>query len=143
MIAGDYLAAISRLEAIVKVDPKYPDASQMLDMARSGARNAAQLAVDAGTKSEMAADYDAALKQYDKALQLDPNSQSAPDAIKRCRARMQVDGEDAFKRGRQFDALGRSSDAIAMYEKAIKLLPTDHASAKAAKERLAALRGGN
>jgi len=143
MIKGDYLAAISSLETILKADPNYQDAGQMLDMAKAGARNAAQLAVDTGAKSEMAGDYDTAVRQYEQALQLDPSSQPAADAMKRVRARMQADGEDAFKRARQFDALGRSSDAIAMYEKAIKLLPPDHASAKTARERLAALRGGN
>jgi pSer/pThr/pTyr-binding forkhead associated (FHA) protein len=143
MIKGDYLTAVSNLQAIVKVDPNYQDASQMLDMAKSGARNAAQLAIDSGTKSEMSGDYDAAIRQYEQAQQLDPGSQPAADAMKRVHARMQSDGEDAFRRARQFDALGRSSDAIAMYEKAIKLLPADHANVKAAKERLAALRGGN
>jgi hypothetical protein len=49
---------------------------------------------------------------------------------------------DAFERARQYDALGRAQDAISMYEKAIGLLPADHASAKVAKERLAALKGG-
>lgn len=143
MIKGDYVTAVSGLEAILKVDPKYQDASQMLEMAKAGAKNAAQLAVDTGAKSEMAGDYDAAAKQYEHALQLDPGSAAAGDAIKRLRGRMQSDGENAFKRGKQFDALGRTSDAVSMYEKAIKLLPPDHASAKAAKERLEALRGGN
>jgi tetratricopeptide (TPR) repeat protein len=55
---------------------------------------------------------------------------------------MVSDGEDAFKRARQYDALGRVQEAISMYEKAIELLPSDHASVKTARERLAALKGG-
>lgn len=55
---------------------------------------------------------------------------------------MQGEGEDTFKRGRQYDALGRTQDAIGAYEKALQLLPADHPNAKAAKDRLAALRGG-
>lgn len=143
MIKGDYLAAVSGFEAVVAVDPKYADAAQLLETARGGARNAAQLAIDTGGRSETAGDYPAAIKQYEQALQLDPSSSAAADAMRRVRTRMQVEGEDAFKRARQYDALGRANEAIGMYEKALQLLPADHANAKTAKERLAALRGGD
>ena len=143
MIKGDYLAAIAGFEAILKVDPKYPAAADLLGVARGGAKNAAQLAVDSGNKAEMGGDYAGALKQYERAQQLDPESAAAPDTIRRLRARMQSEGDDMFKRARQYDALGRAQDAIAMYEKAIQLLPPDHANAVAAKERLAALKGGH
>jgi pSer/pThr/pTyr-binding forkhead associated (FHA) protein/tetratricopeptide (TPR) repeat protein len=143
MIRGDYLAAIGGFESILKVDPRYPDAAELLGVARNGAKNAAQLSIDAGNKAEMSGDYDGAARQYERAQQLDPDSSAPADAMRRLKARMQGEGEDAFKRGKQFDALGRSSDAIGMYEKAIKLLPAEHASSKAAKERLAALKGGN
>jgi hypothetical protein len=142
MIKGDYLAAIAGFEAILKVDPKYPNAADLLGVAKGGAQNASQLAVDAGNKAEMGGDYAAAAKDYDRAIRLDPNSTAAPDAIRRMKARMQGEGEDAFRRARQYDALGRGKDAIPMYEKAIQLLPPDHASVAVAKERLAALKGG-
>ena len=142
MIKGDYLTAIAGFEAILKVDPKYPNAADLLGVARGGAKNAAQLAVDSGNKAEMSGDYATAAKQYDRALQLDPDSTAAPDAIRRLKARMLSEGEDAFKRARQYDAMARGKDAIPMYEKAIQLLPPDHASVAVAKERLAALKGG-
>jgi tetratricopeptide (TPR) repeat protein len=142
MIKGDYLAAIAAFESILKVDPKYPNASDLLGVARGGAKNASQLAVDNGNKAEMSGDYAGAAKQYERALQLDPDSAAAPEAIRRLKARMQGEGEDAFKRARQYDALGRGKDAIPMYEKAILMLPPDHASVAVAKERLAALKGG-
>lgn len=142
MIKGDYLAAVAGFEAILKVDPKYANAADLLGVARGGAKNASQLAVDGGNKAEMSGDYANATKQYERAAQLDPDSTSAPDAMRRLKARMQSEGEDVFKRARQYDALGRATDAIAMYEKVLLLLPPDHANAKTAKERLAALKGG-
>lgn len=142
MIKGDYLSAIAGFESILQVDPKYPEAADLLGVARGGAKNAAQLAIDAGNKSEMSGDYAGAARQYEQAQKLDPDSSAPTDAMRRLRARMQGEGEDAFKRAKQFDALGRTSDAIAMYEKALQLLPADHASAKTARERIAALRGG-
>jgi hypothetical protein len=142
MAKGDYLAAIAAFEAVLKADPKHPNAGDLLATAKGGAKNASQLAVDAGNKAEMGGDYVTAAKQYDRALQLDPESPAAADAIRRMKARMQGEGEDAFKRARQYDALGRAKDAIPMYEKALQLLPPDHASVAVAKERLAALKGG-
>jgi len=142
MNRGDYLAAIAGFESVLKADPKYPDAADLLGVARGGAKNASLLAVESGNKSEASGDYAGAAKQYERAQQLDPESTAPQEALRRMRARMQTEGEDAFKRARQYDALGRAQDAVSMYEKAIQLLPPDHASTKTAKERLAALKGG-
>jgi hypothetical protein len=140
---GDYLSAINTLEGLLRTSPGQADAAQMLETARVGARNAAQAAVDTGAKAESAGEYESAARHFEQAQQLDPGSQPAADGTRRVRARMQADGEDAFKRGKQFDALGRNADAVGMYEKAIRLLPAEHPSARAARERLAALKGGN
>ena len=139
---GDYPAAIAGLESILSLDPSYPKAADMLEVARSSARNAASAAVAAGGKAEADRDYAEADRQYQRALQADPQSTQAQDGLRRVKARMLSEGEDAFKRARQYDALGRVQDAISMYEKAIELLPSDHASLKIARERLAALKGG-
>jgi tetratricopeptide (TPR) repeat protein len=142
LIKSDYLAAIAGFQAILDVDPNYPEARDLLGVAKGGAKNAAQLAVDNGNKAEMSGDYATAARQYEQAQKLDPESSTPTDAMRRLRSRMQGEGEDAFKRAKQFDALGRTSDAIAMYEKALQLLPADHANAAVARERIAALRGG-
>ncbi len=139
---GDYPAAISGLESILSVDPSYPKAADMLEVARGSARNAASAAVAAGGKAEADRDWAEAERQYERALQADPQSTQAQDGLRRVQARMLSDGEDAFKRARQYDALGRVQEAISMYERAIQLLPPDHASVKMARERLAALKGG-
>ena len=142
MIKGDYLTAIAGFESILKLDPNYPNAANLLGVARGGAKNASQLAVDSGNKAEMSGDYAGAKKQYERALQLDTQSTAASAAMRRLEARMQSEGEDTFKAARQYDALGRTKDAIAKYEKALQLLPANHESAKIARERLAVLKGG-
>ena len=83
MIKGDYLAAIAGFESVLKVDPNYPNAANLLGVARGGAKNASQLAVDSGNKSEMSGDYAGATRQYERALQLDPPSIAAADAMRR------------------------------------------------------------
>jgi hypothetical protein len=142
MIKGDYLAAVAGFESVLRADPNYPNAANLMGVARGGAKNASQLAVDSGNKAEMSGDYAGAGRQYDRALQLDPPSTAARDAIRRLKARMQSEGEDIFKQGKLYDAMGRKQDAITTYEKAIQLLPADHASANIARERLATLKGG-
>ena len=44
--------------------------------------------------------------------------------------------------GDLFSRKGLNSEAAKMYEKAVQLLPPDHANLKIARERLAALKGG-
>jgi pSer/pThr/pTyr-binding forkhead associated (FHA) protein len=139
---GDYPAAIAGLESILSADPGYPKAADLLDVARSSAKNAAKTAVDAGGKAEADRDYAEAERRYQRALQADPQSTEAQDGLRRVKARMVSDGEDAFKRARQYDALGRVQEAISMYERAVQFLPSDHASVTIARERLAALKGG-
>ena len=134
-IKGDYLAAIAGFESILNVDPNYPNAANLLGVARGGAKNASQLAVDSGNKAEMSGDYATAGKEYDRALQLDPQSTAAPDAMRRLKTRMQLEGEATITQATQYDALGRKQDAIAKYERALQLLPPDHASVKTARER--------
>jgi tetratricopeptide (TPR) repeat protein len=142
IIKGEYLTAIDRFEAILKADPNYPGAANLLGVARGGAKNKSQLAVDSGNKAEMGGDYAAAAKEYELALQLDPSSNAAKDAMRRLKARMQSEGEDRFKQAKQYEDAGRKQDAISAYEKGLQLLPADHPSAKVARERLAALKGG-
>ena len=106
-----------------------PNAADLLGVAKGGAKNASQLAVDSGNKAEMGGDYATAAKQYERALQLDPESTAAPDAIRRMKARMQGEGEDAFKRARQYDALGRGEGRDPdVREGASSCCPPDHAS---------------
>jgi tetratricopeptide (TPR) repeat protein len=141
IIKGDYLNAVSLLEQVLKADPNYPRASNMLGVAKDGAKNASLLAIDAGNKAEMSADFLTAKKQYELAAQLDPQSTSAADAQRRLKVKMQTEGEQAFQRGRLLYAqTGRENEAIPHLQRAVDLLPPDHPSVKQAQEWLAQLK---
>lgn len=144
MIKEDYLGAIAGFQRILEIAPDYPNAANLLGVARGGATNASHLAVeDTGNRAEMSGDYAEAARQYERALQLDPSSREAADAMRRLKVRMQREGQDAFKRGQASDAAGRAAEAITFYEKALRLLPPDDAAVKTASDRLAALKAGN
>jgi hypothetical protein len=108
----------------------------------SGAPNAeAARAMDAGEKLEASGDLADALKQFERARQLDASKANVADrAIARVRERMTREGTAALRTARQYDALGRNDDAMTWYERAVKLLPDEDPNKKIAKERLDALR---
>ncbi len=144
---GDYATAVAGFEALVAEQPKYQDAAKLLQAARAGAQEAArreqELAkreYDAGVQAEAGGNHAAAVQHLEQALKADPSNADAQDALRRVRERMRAEGEDAYKRAKQYDALGRTADAIGMYEKAVQLLPADHLLRASAKERLEVLR---
>jgi len=97
--------------------------------------NTAQL-LDQARSAIARGDHVAAAGFLDPVMRFDAGN---PDALELL-ASVRAEGHEAYKRGRQFDAVGRTPDAVAMYDKAVKLLPPDHPSARAAKERISALR---
>jgi hypothetical protein len=53
---------------------------------------------------------------------------------------MNAEGNDAFVRARQYDALDRTEQAITWYERAYRNLPDDNPNRRVARDRLDALR---
>ena len=100
-------------------------------------------ALESAQRSESAGDWQTAIQYYDRARQLDPSMGAFIDAsVARVRAQMGLEGTDAFRRARQYDALGRVDDAIIWYERAFGMLPDADSNKKIAEERLGVLRGG-
>ena len=65
---------------------------------------------------------------------------AATQAEARVRDRMKTDGADAFRRARQYDALGRVPEAVALYERAVRYLDASDPNREAARARLEVLR---
>ena len=138
-----FAAAISGFEAVVKSEPKYLDAAQLLARARADVKVTGKDAFEAGNKFDAAGRWSQALEQYDRARQLDPSLRSQVDeATRRVLAKMRGAGGDAFKRARQYDALGRAADALKEYENAAQWLPSDDANRAVARQRADQLKAG-
>jgi tetratricopeptide (TPR) repeat protein len=103
-------------------------------------RVAARREFDQGTAAEGANDLTSALQHFQAARRLDGTYAEAQQAITRVTARMSTEGNEAFVRARQYDALDRTDQAITWYERAYRSLPDDNPNRRVARERLDALR---
>jgi tetratricopeptide (TPR) repeat protein len=139
---GDYTTAIAAFEAIVADQADYQDAAEQLATARRlASQEAARRDYEAGVQAEAGGNHVAAVQHLERALKADRSLTEAQDLMRTVRERMRIEGEDAYKRAKQYDALGRTTEAIAMYEKAVQMLAADHPLRASARERLDALRG--
>ncbi len=143
--AKDFAAAVRLFELLETEQPGLLDVSARLaearDSLRVSRRAAAETAMAGGAAAEQRGDVVEAQRAYERASEADPAS-GADEALGRVRARMKTLGDDAFKRARTFDALGRTEDAIAQYERAVQLLAPEDPNRKTAKQRLDVLRPG-
>jgi tetratricopeptide (TPR) repeat protein len=143
--AKDFASAVRLFERLEAEQPGVLDVPARLAESRDGLRLSRRAAVEAamagGAAAEQRGDFVEAQREYERASEADPTS-GADDALLRVRARMKALGDDAFKRARTYDALGRTEDAIAQYERAVQLLSPDDPNRKTAKQRLDVLRAG-
>lgn len=137
----NFTAAIAGFEALVKAEPGYLDAPQLLTRAREEVKAGGKEAFDAGAKAEAAGNWTVAIENYERAQKIDA-SLGAEDASKRVSDKMHAAGADAFKRARQFDAVGRAADALREYSNAAQWLPDSDPNKAAARQRADQLKAG-
>lgn len=142
---GDWAEAQRQLTVLIKDDPGFLDAATLLERAReveiqAQRQQAAQVVAEA-KKLDASSEWKPAIEAYQRALKLDPSLDATVSAaIGQIRQKMRQAGEDAFKRARQYDAVGRAPEALALYERAVQLLAEDHPSRATAQDRAATLR---
>ena len=138
--AQDWRNAIAQLENVASRHQTYRDVQVRLSDARASLAEATRVAFELGRELEGKGDLSGALREFQKANTLGHANASASAAA--VTGRMRKEGQDAFMRARQYDALGRVPEAIALYERVVRYLPADDANRKIAEERLQRLRGG-
>lgn len=142
--AGQYRLAISNLQSVLRSDATFPTAEAKLEEVKTTVRDMAEAAFAEGGRLEKAGDFAGAIRSYEKSQEIATMMYGvmtgATEAIARVRETMVATGVDAFKKARQYDALGRVSDAVAMYVQAVEYLPQDDPNRQVAQERLGALK---
>jgi pSer/pThr/pTyr-binding forkhead associated (FHA) protein/tetratricopeptide (TPR) repeat protein len=134
--AGRYREAIGAFESALLNSPNYQDATALLEQARAGVRGEAQKVVSQAQSLAGSGDLAGALREYERARQIDPNLNSIATGVAEVRGKMKGMGDEAYKRGRQLEAVGRLQDATMQYTRAAEMLPADDANGRAARERL-------
>jgi tetratricopeptide (TPR) repeat protein len=137
----NFVGAIAGFESLVKAEPGYLDAPQLLTRAREEAKAVGKEAFDAGTKAEAAGNWTVAIENYERAQRID-SSLGGEEAARRVADRMHTAGADAFKRARQFDAVGRAADALKEYANAAQWLPDADPNKAVARQRADQLKAG-
>ncbi|MCX6538156.1 MAG: FHA domain-containing protein [Acidobacteria bacterium] len=139
---GRFAMALSAFQALQQESITCRGLENVIEQAKAGLRMEAEKMSKAGAAAEQRGDLIAALKSYTLARDAENHAANVDDAIIRVRDRMRADGEEALRRARQYDSLGRFPEAMALYARAVECLPERHPDRQVARDRLAALRGG-
>jgi tetratricopeptide (TPR) repeat protein len=139
---GRYAEASAAFEEVLQQEPGYLDTQALLTQTRTAQKAKAVEALQAGQKLADSGDLSGAREQYTRARSLDRSTPGLDEAVASLAEKMKDVGASAYRRARQYDALGRSADAIPLYEQAVQYLPDSDSNKKTAQERLAALKGG-
>jgi tetratricopeptide (TPR) repeat protein len=134
--SGRYREAIGAFESALLNSPNYQDAASLLEQAKAGVRGEAQKIVSQAQSLASSGDLAGALREYEHARQVDPSLVSIASGVAEVRGKMKGAGDEAYKRGRQLEAVGRLQDATMQYTRAAEMLPADDANGRAARERL-------
>jgi tetratricopeptide (TPR) repeat protein len=138
--AGDYSAAITLLDAIIRdASPKYLNATGLLTDARIRMKESAQRSAKEGRDFENKGDLERALEAYRRARQLDSGLNVEPD-IKRVTGMRIAQGRQVCEEANARYSYGRNIEALQLYQEAVKLLPADDPCVVTAKERFSVLR---
>jgi predicted component of type VI protein secretion system len=134
--AGRYRDAVGSFETALLNRPNYQDAAVLLEQAKDGIRGEAQKVASQAQALAGQGDLAGALREYERARQIDPGLASIASGVAEVRGKMKGMGDEAYKRGRQLEAVGRLQDATMQYTRAAEMLPAEDANGKAARERL-------
>jgi tetratricopeptide (TPR) repeat protein len=145
---GDYPEAERLLAAILSDEPQFLDSAALLERAkeaqrqvqRQSAAQAVAQAVAEAKRLEAAGDLKGAVDAYLRVQALDPSVAGVAASLTGLREKMRAAGEDAFGRAKQYDALGRVPEALALYQRAVQMLPDEHPNKALAQSRVTALK---
>lgn len=144
--AGEFTLAIAGFEGIMRDEPGYRQTAEFIAKSRDAVREAAMTAYTQAAAAQERGEWKAAIAGYTRAIQtaaqIDEVIKGAAEARTKAQEHMKALAEDALRRARQYDAVGRTREAIEAYEQVVDLLPPGDPSRKVAADRLAALRAG-
>jgi tetratricopeptide (TPR) repeat protein len=122
----DFLLALTRFQAVIRDQPGYTNVDAMVTEATARQKRQVDTALDNGQQNERAGNLVNAVRWYDRAQRLDPNSQAVQDKLAAVADRRTKAGLAAFDRAEVFRKRNDVPKAVAAYQEAADLLPASN-----------------
>jgi Inner membrane component of T3SS, cytoplasmic domain len=120
----DFATAITRFQAVDRDQKGYQNVETLLADAVARQKKAVDTAIGNGQENERAGQLVNAIRWYERAQRLDPNSAAAQEKLAALADRRTKQGLDAFNRAEVFRKRNDAARAIAAYQEAADLLPS-------------------
>jgi hypothetical protein len=120
----DFAAAITRFQAVERDQSGYQNVETLLADATARQKRTVDAAIDNGQQNERAGNLVNAVRWYDRALRLDPNSAAVQAKLASVAERRTKEGLNALNRADVFRKRNDVAKALAAYQEAADLLPS-------------------
>ena len=119
----EFAAAIARFQAVERDQESYQNTEALLADATARQKKQVDTAIDNGQQNERAGNLLNAVRWYDRALRLDPNSAAAQQKLASVADKRTKEGLAALTKADVFRKRNEVEKAIAAYQQAVDLLP--------------------
>jgi pSer/pThr/pTyr-binding forkhead associated (FHA) protein len=121
--ADEFAVAITRFQAVERDQKSYQNVDALLADASGRQKKAVDTAISNGQENERVGNLVNAVRWYDRAARLDPNSTAAQDKLAAVADRRNKQGLDAFNQAEVLRKRNEVAKAVAKYQEAADLLP--------------------
>jgi len=128
---GDYAKATSLWQKILELEPNHRASLTRLNSARAklkelGTLNKKKEYWSKGYKYYQQGEYNRAIPEFEKILEIDPNHEQSKKLIGQCKVKSKEDAEKYYTQGLVEYSNGRLEEAVKLWEKALSLQPENN-----------------
>jgi len=121
---SEFVAALTRFRAVERDQKGYFNIETLIADAETRQKNAVETAINNGQQNERAGQLVNAVRWYERAAQIDPNSAAAQDKLAAIADRRTKEGMAALSRADVFRKRNNTAKALEAYQQAADLLPS-------------------
>ena len=122
----EFSAALTRFQAVVRDQAGYNNVDALISDAAARQKRQVDTALDNGQQNDRAGNLMNAVRWYDRAQRIDPTSQAVQDRLASIADRRTKVGMAAFDRAEVFRKRNDVPKALAAYQEAAELLPSNN-----------------
>jgi pSer/pThr/pTyr-binding forkhead associated (FHA) protein len=121
---SEFVAALTRFRAVERDQKGYFNIEALIADAETRQKNAVETAINNGQQNERAGQLVNAVRWYERAAQIDPNSAAAQERLTNVAERRTKEGMAALSRADVFRKRNNTAKALEAYQQAADLLPS-------------------